>query len=63
MSLSLYNGVIVVISGDVVNSMFCITLIMFVKKFTKGFVLWIIIHNHQYKFNRISPMVICNIPM
>ena len=26
-----FNGVIVVISGDVVNSMFCITLIIFVK--------------------------------
>ena len=52
-----FSGVVVVISGDIVNNIFRFNLMVF-QKFPKGFMWWIILYNHRYKLNKPDLMVI-----
>ena len=53
-----FSGVIVVLSGYVVNSIFLHHSDNLCQRFTNGFVLCIRPHNHQYKLNIITSMVV-----
>ena len=45
----IFSGIIVVPSGDVVNSIFPKTMIISVKVLPKDLFLWVVFHCHRYK--------------